>query len=145
MTAVEIKNAVFAALATVGSMIAHALGGWDTALAVLVALMAVDYITGLLLALVWHKSAKSESGAFASGASIKGLLRKGVMLVIVWVGAMLDSVIGAEYVRTAVVLFFIANEGLSILENTAVMGVPYPKFLRAALEAMREKNDTAEE
>ena len=145
MRATEIKNAVFAAIAAAGSAVAQALGGWDTALAVLVALMAIDYITGLLLALVWHRSAKSESGAFASAASIKGLLRKGVMLVIVWIGAMLDSVTGAAYVRTAVVLFFIANEGLSILENTAVMGVPYPKFLRAALEAMREKNDAAEE
>lgn len=104
MRATEIKNAVFAAIAAAGSAVAQALGGWDTALAVLVALMAIDYITGLLLALVWHRSAKTESGAFASAASIKGLLRKGVMLVIVWIGAMLDSVTGAAYVRTAVVL-----------------------------------------
>ena len=137
----EVKNIVLAALASIGSVIAHALGGWDTALAVLVAMMAADYITGLLLALVWHKSDKTESGAFASSACYIGLLRKGLMLIIVWIGVMLDRVIGADYVRTAVILFFIANEGLSILENTAIMGVPYPKFLKAALEAMREKTD----
>ena len=145
MRANEIKNAVFAAIAAAGSAVAQALGGWDTALAVLVALMAIDYITGLLLALVWHRSAKSESGAFASAASIKGLLRKGVMLIIVWIGAMLDSVTGASYVRTAVVLFFIANEGISLVENAAGLGIPIPKKMLEVLKQLKMKADNDDE
>lgn len=143
MTFEGIKNAVLAALAMVGSFIAHQLGGWDTALAVLVGVMAVDYITGVLVAWVWHKSDKTETGGVSSAAGFKGLLKKGVILIIVWFGAMLDQVIGAEYVRTTVILFYIANEGLSIIENTAIMGVPYPAFIKKALETMREQNDTA--
>lgn len=141
----DFKTKIIAVISAAGSVIAHALGGWDTALAVLICCMAADYITGLALALVWQKSGKSSTGAFSSAASIKGLLRKGGMLIIVWVGVMLDRVTGVDYVRTAVILFFVANEGLSILENTAVMGVPYPRFLKAALEAMREKADPAEQ
>lgn len=56
---------------------------------------------------------------------------------------MLDRVIGDQYVRTAVVLFFIANEALSILENTSAMGVPYPKFIKTMLEAVKNKSDDA--
>lgn len=137
----DFKNIIIAGASIVGSVVAHALGGWDTALAVMVGLMAADYITGILLALVWQRSGKTDTGAFSSNASIRGLLRKGLMLVIVWVGVMLDRIMNIDYVRTAVILFFIANEGLSVLENTAVMGVPYPKFMRAALEALRDKAD----
>ena len=61
--------------------------------------------------------------------------------MLVWVAAMLDRLTGAAYIRTAVCLFFIGNEGLSILENTALMGVKYPAFIRNALEAMRDKGD----
>lgn len=141
--AVTIKNGVLAVLAAAGSVLAKQLGGWDAALKVLVGFMAADYITGLLVAAVWHKSSKTESGTLESGASFKGLLKKAVILMIVWMGALLDSVTtGTTVVRTAVCLFFIANEGLSILENTALMGVPYPARVKDMLEAMKTKADT---
>lgn len=57
---------------------------------------------------------------------------------------LLDSAIGAEYIRTAVILFFIGNEGLSLLENLGLMGVPFPAFLKRALEALREQGDRGE-
>ena len=136
-----IKNGVLAVLAAVGSVIAHALGGWDAAMKLLVAMMAVDYITGWLVAAVWHRSPKSVSGALNSNAGFKGLCKKGGILLIIWVATLLDSAIGAAYVRTAVILFFIGNEGLSLLENLGLMGVPFPKFLRAALEALQEQGD----
>ena len=135
------KNTILAVLAAVGSFIANQLGGWDTALIVLVCMMGADYITGLVVAGVFHNSQKSATGKIDSNISFKGLVRKCMVLVLVWVSAMLDKVLGAEYIRTAVVLFFVANEGLSILENTALMGVPYPKFIKAMLEALKEKND----
>lgn len=135
------KDIVIAELAAIGALIADMLGGWDAALAVLICMMAADYITGLLVALVWKISPKTEGGRFSSKESLKGLLKKFVMLVVVWVGVMLDRTLGIDYVRTAIILFFIANEGLSVLENTALMGVPYPAFIKAMLEALRDKSD----
>ena len=136
-----IKNAVLAALAALGTFVANALGGWDAALQVLIGLMAADYVTGLIVAGVFKRSGKSETGALESRAGFKGLVRKCTILMLVWVATMLDRLTGAAYIRTAVCLFFIGNEGLSILENTALMGVPYPAFIKNALEARRDKGD----
>ena len=139
--AVHIKNGVLAFLAAVGSFIAHALGGWDASMKLLVAMMAVDYITGWLVAAVWKRSPKSASGALNSNAGFKGLCKKGAILLVVWIGTMLDSTYGGAYIRTAVILFFIGNEGRSGLENLGLMGVPYPKFLNKMLEALQEQGD----
>ncbi len=144
MNAVQIKNAALGVLAIVGSAVAEALGGWDMALQVLIGFMVLDYVTGWLVAAVWHRSSKSESGALSSNAGFKGLIKKGVILAIVWMGAMLDRVTGSNFARTAVCMFFIANEGLSILENTAIMGVPYPTFVKNMLDAMRQSGDSGE-
>ena len=103
--------------------------------------MALDYVTGWLVAAVWHKSAKSRTGALDSKASYKGLVKKGVMLALVWMAALLDQATHSDFVRDAVCLFFIANEGLSILENTAVMGVPYPAFVKNMLDALHQTGD----
>jgi len=77
MDAVHIKNCVLAAFAAVGTVAAQALGGWDAAMQVLVALMAADYLTGVLVAAVWQRSRKTESGALDSKAGYIGLLKKG--------------------------------------------------------------------
>lgn len=135
------KNMVLAVVAAAGSIVAHALGGWDGALALLLAMMAADFATGWLVAAVWKRSNKSATGALDSRAGWKGLCRKGVVLVLVWVGVKLDNALGIGYVRTAVCLFFAGNEGLSLLENIGLMGVPYPKFLKNALEALKEKGN----
>ena len=140
-TATQIKITVLSALAAAGSFIANALGGWDASMKVLVALMALDFITGLLVAMIWHRSNKSENGALDSKASFKGIVKKCMILLLVWVAVLLDNAMGAAYIRTAVILFFIGNEGLSLLENVGLMGVPFPSFLRRALEALREQGD----
>lgn len=139
-----IKDAILAAMATVGSVIANSLGGWDTALQVLVGVMVADYITGVMVALIWHKSDKTESGRLSSEAGFRGLAKKVGIIAFVWVSTLLDKAIGGEYVRTTVILFYIANEGLSVIENTAAMGIRYPKFVERALEALRAKADTGE-
>jgi toxin secretion/phage lysis holin len=138
---ITIKKSLSAAFAVIGSFVANQLGGWDAALIVLIGMMAIDYLTGLAVGAVFHKSPKTASGRLVSAECFKGLIRKCTTLLFVWIGAMLDQVIGAEYVRTAITLFFIASEGLSILENTALMGIPYPAFLKRMLEVMKEKND----
>ena len=145
MDANVIKNGILAGLAVFGSFAANALGGWDAAMQVLVALMVADYITGVLVAAVWHKSSKSSSGTLNSVAGFKGILKKCAILALVWIGVLLDNATGANYIRTAVVLFFIGNEGISLLENLGLMGVPYPTFLKKALEALHDRGDQGED
>ena len=145
MDANVIKNGILAGLAVFGSFAANALGGWDAAMQVLVALMVADYITGVLVAAVWHKSSKSSSGTLNSVAGFKGILKKCAILALVWIGVLLDNATGANDIRTAVVLFFIGNEGISLLENLGLMGVPYPTFLKKALEALHDKGDQGED
>ena len=144
MDAVTVKNAVLGFIAAAGSVIANALGGWDAALKVLIAMMVADYLTGVLVALIWHRSNKTDDGTLSSKAGFKGLCKKGVIILIVWLAVLLDSALGANYVRIAVILFFIGNEGISLLENVGLMGVPYPQFLKKALQALRDKGDNGE-
>ena len=136
-----VKNGVLAALAAVGSWIANALGGWDASMQVLVALMVADYLTGVLVAAVWQRSSKSETGALDSKAGFKGILKKCAILLLVWIGVLLDNATGVNYIRMAVVLFFVGNEGISLLENLGLMGVPFPAFLKRALEALQDQGD----
>ena len=141
MDMMMIKNGCLAVFAAVGAFVSTALGGWDASMQVLVALMVADYITGVLLAAVWHKSTKSASGALDSKAGFKGILKKGMILVLVWLGVLLDRAMGTDYIRMMVVLFFVGNEGISLLENLGLMGVPYPEFLHKALEALHDQGD----
>ncbi len=134
-----IKTFGIAALAVFGSILADALGGWDTALQTLVAVMLVDYITGIIVAGVFKKSKKSMSGALESHAGFKGLLRKGVVLAVVLVASMLDLTIGSDMIRDCVIIAYVANELLSIAENLGLMGVPFPKALVKAIEMLRSK------
>ena len=141
MDANAIKNGILAVFSVIGSFAANSLGGWDAPLQVLIALMVTDYITGVLVAAVWHKSSKSSSGTLNSVAGFKGILKKCAILLLVWIGVLLDQALGSAYARTAVVLFFVGNEGISLLENLGLMGVPFPAFLRRALEALRDQGD----
>ena len=136
-----LKEAVLAMVAMVGSVLSAALGGWDAALQTLVICMALDYLSGIVVAGVFKCSDKSGDGTLDSRAGFRGLCKKGAELALVLVGARLDHLLGGDWARTAVILFFIGNEGLSILENLGLMGVPYPAFLREALDVLKEQSD----
>lgn len=120
------------------------MGGWSEDLTTLLIFMGVDFILGLLIAAFWKKSNKSDNGALSSWSAWKGLCRKGVSLLIVLIGYRLDVTLGVNYIRTAVVLAFIANEGISILENIGVMGVRYPEALKKALDILTDKSEKPE-
>jgi len=137
-----VKNGVLAILAAIGSFLAHALGGWDGFLKILIAMMVCDYITGILVAAIWKNSGKSGTGALDSKAGFKGIVKKCMILMLVFLAAMMDTSLSLGYARLAVCLFFIGNEGLSLLENIGLMGVPYPAFLKNALEALRKQGDS---
>lgn len=135
------KQAIFAAIGAVGSFITGALGGWDTAIITLCSFMVIDYVTGFVVAGVFHKSKKSESGGLKSHEGWKGLCKKVMTLLLVVVANLLDKQIGANYTRDAVCIFFIVNEAVSILENAALMGLPIPKWLTNALDVLQAKAD----
>jgi len=140
----NIKHTLLAALALAGAAAAELLGGWDQPIQALLWCMGADYITGLLVAGVFKRSAKSGNGALDSRAGFKGLCKKGAQLVLVLLAAQLDQSLGGGFSRTAVVLFFLANETLSVLENLGLMGVPYPAFLKDALEVLRQKGNSGD-
>lgn len=140
-----VKVSILGAVGVIGSIIANALGGWDMALRILVLFMAVDYATGLIVAGVFKKSGKSETGALESRAGFKGLCRKGMILGIVFIATQLDLLSGTEMIRDTVIIGYIANEAVSIIENAGLMGVPIPDIIKRALETLKnkkgEKND----
>lgn len=135
------KEMILTVIGCIGSAIAGFFGGWSTGLTTLLIFMAIDYITGLVVAGVFHASPKSETGALESRAGWKGLVRKGMTLLIVLIACRLDLLIGVNYIRDAVVIAFIVNETLSIIENAGLMGVPIPAVLTKAIEALKENND----
>lgn len=133
-------------LCAAGGAVAGLLGEWDVTLTVLAVMMAVDYISGVIVA-ACGRSPKTETGGLNSKVGFVGLAKKGFILLMVLVAAMLDRVIGTDgtMFRSMAVGYYIANEGLSILENAALLGVPFPAKMRKALEILRDKGDKDDE
>ncbi|MEA4824913.1 MAG: phage holin family protein [Clostridiaceae bacterium] len=127
--------------AGVGGVLSSLWGGWDVLLKALLIMMAVDYITGLCVAAL-GRSNKSLTGHITSNAAFLGLIKKVAILLIVLVAAQLETVTGTSLFRSTVAMFFIGSEGLSIIENTGLLGVPLPSALKKWFEALRNKNDT---
>ena len=132
------KQTICTALGLTGAALSWALGGWDAALTALVICICVDYVSGSLVALVFHNSNKSDSGAYNSAYGLKGLCKKGLMLLFVLVAVQIDRLMGADYVRDAVCIGFCSNEILSITENLGLAGVPMPQAVVKALEQLQK-------
>lgn len=135
------KDYLCATIGLVGGAIASYFGGWDAALQTLVILMAVDYITGLIVAGVFHVSPKTKTGALESRAGWKGLCRKGTTLLVVLVACRLDAIIGSSFVRDAAVIAFSCNEAISIIENAGLMGIPIPAAVTKAIDVLKQRAD----
>lgn len=129
-------------IGVIGSFIASLFGGWDAALVTLVIFMGIDYVTGLIVAGVFHNSEKTKNGALESRAGWKGLCRKGVTLLVVLVACRLDLMIGSNFIRDAVVIAFVANETISIIENAGLMGIPIPAAIIRAIEILKNKAES---
>lgn len=134
-------KSICAGVGLIGSFITTLFGGWDAGLITLIIFMSIDYITGIITAGVFKKSQKTEHGALESRAGWKGLCRKGVTLLIVLVATRLDIVVGSTFIRDAVVIGFVANETISIIENAGLMGVPIPSVLIKAIEILKKKSE----
>lgn len=135
------KTTICTILGVIGSGIATIFGGWDSGLATLLIFMGLDYVSGLVVAGVFHKSNKTETGALESKAGWKGLCKKIMTLVFVVVAHRLDLVIGVHYIRDAVIIAFIANELISLVENAGLMGVPLPSIITKAIDILQKKTE----
>ena len=131
------KEKICTLLGLLGSALCWAFGGWDASIAALLVCMAVDYISGSMVALVFHNSRKTESGAYNSTYGLKGLCKKGMMLLFVLVAVQIDKVLGTGDARDAVCIGFCSNEVLSIIENLGLAGIPMPQAVTKALEQLQ--------
>lgn len=135
------KQGFITIIGAIGAYVANLFGGWDAGLSTLVIFMAIDYITGLIVAGVFHTSPKTETGALQSKAGLRGLCKKGMVLLVVLVAVRLDVLIGTAYVRDATIIAFCVNEVISIIENAGLMGINLPAPIRNALDILQKKGN----
>lgn len=138
------KENICTAAGVIGGFFAALLGGWDSALITLVLFMAIDFTTGLIAASM-GRSKHSKTGRLSSKAGWVGLAKKFCILLMVVVGVRIDILIGTNYIRDAVCISFCLNELLSIVENTTLMGVPYPPVFKKAIDVLQTKVGRVEE
>jgi len=129
----QLKELLSGAVAALGGMAAWLLGPWDALITALLAVMVIDYATGI--------SAAALQKQLSSTVGFRGLLKKMTIFLIVSLAAILDHLVLATNgaLRAAVCLFYIMNEGLSILENAGCLGLPLPDALKNALVQLNEK------
>lgn len=135
------KQSICSVLGLIGSAVASVIGGWDAGVTTLVIFMAIDYLSGLIVAGIFHTSNKTDTGALESKAGWKGLCRKGMTLLFVLIAHRLDLVLGLDYIRNAVIIAFIANELISLVENAGLMGVPLPVVITKAIDILQKKTE----
>ena len=127
----------------IGGIIATAIGGIDGLAKALLWLAIFDYLSGWLVATVFHKSPKTETGGYASNIGLKGLVRKAMMFGVVCMAETMDGVLGVAYLRDATIIGFMANEVASVVENLGLMGLKLPKPVIAALDVLADKAGVA--
>ena len=136
-----IKIFILSGVACVGAAITSLFGGWNGAMTTLVILMFIDYVTGIIVAGVFHASPKSSGGALSSAVGFKGICRKFVILLIVVVACRVDLLLDTNIIRDATCIGFCVNELVSITENAGLMGIPLPRKLVEAIEVLRGDDD----
>ena len=130
----EFWNTIQLVFTGIGGWLGYFLGGWDGLLYALIAFVAIDYVTGIMCAISNH--------TLSSEVGFKGICRKVLIFLLVGIGSILDAhVIGSGSVlRTAVIFFYISNEGVSILENAARLGLPVPEKIKVVLEQLHDRS-----
>ena len=138
------KDTICVAVGLAGGFFTAIFGGWDSAIITLLVFMAVDFLTGIATAAV-GKSKHSESGKLSSTAGWFGLAKKFCTLLLIIVSVRMDILLGTTYIRDAVCISFCLNELLSIVENTSLMGIPYPPAIKKAIDVLQTKVGRTEE
>lgn len=128
-----IINKMQFAFSIVAGIVLNGLGGCDVLLGTLVLFASIDYISGIAVA-AKEKTVSSKTG-------FKGLVKKAMMFAIIAMAAQIDFATGGEMFRNITLLFYISNEGISVLENTSKLGIKYPKKIKDVLEQLMENED----
>lgn len=136
------KSTLLSVIGVIGAGISYLVGGFDSTVIALLLFMGIDFVTGLIVGGVFHKSPKTETGTLESKAGWKGLCKKGVVLFFVFIGTQLDILLTTEYIRDGICIAFIVNELLSIIENAGLMGVPVPNIIKNSIELLKGKGDS---
>ena len=134
-----IKESICTSVGIVGSMIISLLGGWDVPMQALIICMIIDYLSGLVVAGIFHKSKKSENGALNSRSGLKGLCMKCMILFIIVAIVQVGKVLNVDWLRNATIIGFISNEFISIVENAGLMGMRLPKPVYKAIDILNDK------
>ena len=134
-----IKESLCTSVGIVGSMIISLLGGWDVPMQALIICMIIDYLSGLAVAGIFHKSKKSENGALNSRSGLKGLCMKCMILLIIVAIVQVGKVLNVDWLRNATIIGFISNEFISIVENAGLMGMRLPKPVFKAIDILNDK------
>lgn len=131
----DIWNFIQMTITAVGGWLGYFLGGWDGFLYALIVFVIIDYITGVMCA-VLDKKLSSDIG-------FRGIFKKVLIFSLVAIGHIIDkSIMGdGSVIRTAVIFFYLSNEGVSILENAAHIGLPVPQKLKDVLEQLHNRNE----
>lgn len=132
------KESICTIAGVIGGAITMVLGGWDSAIVTLMIFMGVDFVTGLVTAAI-GKSKHSDSGKLNSKAGWVGLAKKFCILLMIIVAVRIDILLGTTYIRDATCIGFCVNELLSIVENTSLMGIPYPESIKKAIDVLQKK------
>lgn len=128
------KNLINFVTGTLATTLVYFLGGWDIALQILITVIVLDYVTGVFKA-IYNKKINSSVG-------LKGIIKKLGYLIVVAIAVILDKIAGnTGAIRTLVIYFFVANEGISILENWGGMGLPMPQKIFDVLEQLKNDNN----
>ncbi len=138
------KETICTIAGLIGGFIGAIFGGWDSALVTLVIFMGIDFFTGIVTAAM-KKSKHTDSGGLSSKAGWFGLAKKVCTLLLIAVAVRMDIMLGTTYIRDAVCISFCLNELLSIVENTSLMGIPYPPAIKKAIDVLQTKVGRMEE
>lgn len=132
----NIGNFIKLVLTFLTTYIGYFLGGFDTMLGTLLIFIVIDYLTGILVA-IYNKNLSSSVG-------FKGICKKVIIVLMVGIATRLEIALGLEEIRYVVISFYLANEGISILENAALIGVPIPRKIISILDQIKETNNLEE-
>lgn len=129
-----LKDKLDIAISFIGGILSYLLGGWDILINTIIIFMILDYVSGMSASWL-TKSWNSEIG-------YKGLLKKGMIIVMIIMSVRLDNILGDEMLfRNVVTFFYISNEGISIIENCVKLGLPIPAKIKNALAQIKEENN----
>lgn len=138
-------TAIMATFSMIGGVLASAIGGWDILIQGLFTVMVLDVITGLAMALGLRTSPKTPDGGFSGRVFAKGIAQKVLIVAVVFIAVVIDTVLGVEMLRDIVILFYILEESMSIIENARSLGVPIPRKLMQLLDVLESEIDEEDE